>query len=131
MSQTKSPRQKPGAKKKTQANQFSPHDHHWASDGPATLSSRYKVASEEKVLAQMLNALTPDLRRCVQSIRCDSKAGHVWVAELHFRDEISAKKIAMAMEFEALKAFRGHNGVIVNDGGHQEVMPGFWAHRPE
>jgi hypothetical protein len=86
-----------------------------------TLISRYSKAHELEKMAEMLQGVSPDLRRFIESIFCDSKATNYYVVEARLTSKAEAEKMLQQLEVVCMQKHHGHNGITVKGMNDIEV----------
>lgn len=77
------------------------------------LQSRYEKLHEYRVMAAMINDLSPILREQVTSVLCDSKAGAFYTVELKSSEDTLVNMIATSVEATAKRTVGGYNGITL------------------
>jgi len=90
------------------------------------LSSRAGKAAELETMANMVDAVAPDLRGRIESLWCDSYAQYCYTATL--RDCSAEEAGSIACQLEIGTEF-GHNGIYVlaSDGSHLMEVDPYWV----
>lgn len=89
------------------------------------LSSRYDKAREYEIMAAMVEGVSPELRRLIDNIFCDSKANDCYTVCLNPCTKANARRIAQQMEAACMLHGGGHNGITFEgaQGGYLDLDP--------
>ena len=89
------------------------------------LSSRYSKAFELEKMADMIDAIDPELVQKIDSIFCDSKATHCFEIKLKSCEQMDVWTIGYQIE---LGSMPGHNGIHISEpSGLTLDLDPFWA----
>jgi hypothetical protein len=91
------------------------------------LSSRYDKAGEYEVMLDMVEGLPFSLRKKVESIFCDSKAGLCFSVNLRQCSLADAKAISKNLDRACMRSAKWHNGIYISGkaGGNIEIGADF------